>query len=87
VFGGKTIIPVLSVGEGVGVEVEVAVGVGVGDGVDVGLGNGVENFTPLSHTIFLPTLMHVYLTPLTTDVELILRQLAPALGAGEAILF
>jgi len=78
---------VLSVGEGVGVGVGVAVGVGVGDGVDVGFGNGVDTFTPLSQRSFFPTLMHVYLTPLTTDVELILRQLAPALGAGEAILF
>jgi len=30
--------------------------------------------------------MHVYLTPLTTAVELILVQGVPTLGAGEAIL-
>ena len=60
------------------------VGLGIGDGVGVreGLGIAIEVFSPLLHTNFLPVLIHVYLYPPLTFVELILVQDVPAFIAA-----
>jgi hypothetical protein len=54
---------------GVGTGVEEATGVGDFEGMELGvelgtgLAAGVKTLTPLSHTNFLPYLIHVYLSP------------------------
>ena len=59
---------------------------GVADAVDFGEAEGatvgVATFTPLFHTSFVPDLMHVYLIPAETVVELSLMHLVPALAAA-----
>ena len=57
-------------------------GVGVGDGEAEGVTVGFTTFTPLFHTSLVPDLMHVYLTPAETIVELSLVHLVPALVAA-----
>ena len=62
---------------------EVSVGVGSTDGFGVGLAG---TFTPLLQTSFLPDLIHVYLRPLTVDVELSFLHVAPAFVTACAVL-
>jgi hypothetical protein len=54
----------------------------VGFGVTVGVTVGVTTFTPLFHTSLVPDLMHLYLTPAETVVELSLVHLVSALVAA-----